>query len=365
MVCHAALGPAAMGPMRSSSWALHQLAGPSARPYYGGYPHEPSGKLRRRLIQQPPLVTGAVATHLTMESKRYLSTILATCTVPWNDAYQFMEDPFREQVRQLRHGLTKHLYIFGTAGEGYAVSDQQFDRIARVFREETDFEDTHPMLGIISLSTSTIIERIERGLAMGFEAFQISLPSWGALTDREVDRFFAETCGRFPQASFLHYNLKRTKRMLAGADYARLAAAHPNLVAVKTGADDRDQLVDLLTHAPQLQFFFTEPFYALVRDEHECGLLISLASIHFERAKRYFAARGDELAALQAEIDVVRQRLFDAVGQAGHMDGVFDKLFTKLHLPEFPLRLLPPYTAGDEQVFARFRDALPEAWRRR
>lgn len=296
--------------------------------------------------------------------KRYPSVILGTCTIPWNERYEFQQDLFREQVRQLRASLTKHLYIFGTAGEGHAVSDRQFEQIARAFREEMDREDTHAMLGIISLSQMTIIERIERGLAMGYDTFQISFPSWGALTDREVDIFFSETCGRFPDARFMHYNLPRTKRMLGGADYHRLAAAHPNLVAVKTGGE-RDELIDMLTGAPQLQFFFTERGYASMRDAYECGLLISLASINTDQANRFFTARGRELAAMAEELARIREGLYAAVGDAGHMDGVYDKLFARLRMPGFPLRLLPPYTAGDETVFARFREAVPTHWQPR
>jgi hypothetical protein len=43
------------------------------------------------------------------------------------------------------------------------------------------------MIGIISLSLPTIIERIERAQAMGARRFQLSLPSWGALRDSELD----------------------------------------------------------------------------------------------------------------------------------------------------------------------------------
>ena len=126
--------------------------------------------------------------------KRYPSEILATCVVPWEEDFEFAEERFRQQVRTVLRNLTRHVYIFGTAGEGYAVDEQQFDRIARVFREETERAEVHPMVGVISLSLSTIIGRIERARGMGFRAFQLSLPSWGALTDLEVEVFFAETC---------------------------------------------------------------------------------------------------------------------------------------------------------------------------
>jgi dihydrodipicolinate synthase/N-acetylneuraminate lyase len=222
---------------------------------------------------------------------------------------------------------------------------------------------TTPMVGLISLSLPTIRERLERCLARGLTHFQISLPCWSVLSDREVDRFFAETCGRYPEARFLHYNLMRTKRLLTGADYARLAAAHPNLVAVKTGGPTPEFVADLLTKAPDLQFFVGEPNYTRFRDRYECGLLISLAGIHPAMAQRYHAARGAELAALGADLATVRDALMEAAGKVERMDGYYDKLLLKATVPELPLRLLPPYESPDDTVFAQFMRGLPAAWR--
>ena len=296
-------------------------------------------------------------------TKRYPTAILATCVVPWNEQLEFEEDRFREQVRAILQGLTSHLYIFGTAGEGYAVSEEQFDRIVRVFREETDQPEVHPMVGVISLSLPTIIARIERARDLGFRAFQLSLPSWGVLSDREMDVFFAETCDRFLDCRFLHYNLGRAKRVLAGDDYARLAAAHPNLVAVKTSGEGREDLVDLLEKAPALQFFFTELNYALVRDAHECGYLISLGVANFARARQFFGARGEELQRFRAELQDMREALMQSVGGAAFIDGAYDKMIYKVCEPDFPLRLLPPYQGADEIAYQRFVDTMPIAWK--
>src|ERR1043166_2716629 len=65
--------------------------------------------------------------------KRYPVCILATACIPWNEDFTFAEDLFRREVRQLLKGLTRHVYIFGTAGEGYAGTERQFDEICRAF----------------------------------------------------------------------------------------------------------------------------------------------------------------------------------------------------------------------------------------
>ena len=118
--------------------------------------------------------------------KRYEKCILATCPVPWDENYDFSEGIFRDQLRLISGNGTKHIYIFGTAGEGYAVTDSQFARITEVFSDE-------------------------------------------------IRRFFVEICGRFYDCSFLHYNNLRSKRTITPDEYALLVDEFPNLVATKKG----------------------------------------------------------------------------------------------------------------------------------
>jgi hypothetical protein len=75
--------------------------------------------------------------------------ILATAVVPWTADYSFDAGTFRRQVRTIARGLTRHIYVFGTAGEGYGVSDAQFREIATCFWETAQEEKVTAMLGII------------------------------------------------------------------------------------------------------------------------------------------------------------------------------------------------------------------------
>lgn len=299
---------------------------------------------------------------------RYPSCIMACCVVPWNDKYEFQEDLFRHQVRHLLQHGTKHLYLFGTASEGYAVTDRQFLEISTVFHDEMRRGGAEPMIGIISLSLPTIIERLAIARDLGVRRFQISLPSWGALSDRELTRFFQETCGRFPDCSFLHYNLMRTKRLVTPQEYGRLAEEHPNLVATKNSTDSMDRIYGLLTEAPQLQHFLTETGFLYGSLFGECGLLISLAATNWKSAYAFFeAGRKRDVAALteqHRELIGVLQILLAAGGGQAHMDGAFDKMLWRLHDDRFPLRLLPPYDGASEEGFEQFRTALKERFPR-
>ena len=289
--------------------------------------------------------------------------ILATAVVPWTDRFEFDETSFRRQVKTIANDLTRDIYIFGTAGEGYGVSERQFDQVAKAFWESACEYDVSPMVGVISLSLPNIIDRISRCHALGFRAFQLSLPSWGALNDQEVDRFFAQTCGRFPDSQFHHYNLLRTKRLLTSVEYKRLAEAHANFVAVKASTADPAVLADLLTVSPRLRFYFTEMGYAIARRTHEMGLLISLASVHPARAKQFVAGDDAQRTADVADLHQVAAALKEISANRFHIDGAYDKMLFRLSDPSFPLRLLPPYSHATEEDFARFKAAIPTGWR--
>lgn len=301
-------------------------------------------------------------------SKRYRPCVLATCCVPWREDFTFAVDIFRRSVRHLIAQGIRDLYIFGTAGEGYAVTESQFDEITRVFLDETSGDGVQSMVGLISLSLPAIIGRIERARAMGALRFQLSLPGWGVLRDAEMDTFFRETCGRFPDCEFLHYNLMRTGRIITGAEYGRLALEHRNLVATKNSTADEARLQSLMTEAPTLQHFITEAGFAKAARMSECGFLISVASSNLALGRRYFRL-GQE--GIFAELDAMQQELADivpalkaAAGGGVHMDGAFDKMFCRLHDPEFPLRLLPPYAAVTDENFQRYADTLRAKHRR-
>lgn len=290
-------------------------------------------------------------------------SILATAVVPWTERYEFDEPRFRRQVHTIAKNLTRHIYVFGTAGEGYAVTGRQFDSITRAFWESSREAGVEPMVGLISLSLPTIIERIERCHALGFRLFQLSLPSWGPLNDRELDAFFAETVGRFSDCRFHHYNLLRTKRLLTSAEYRRLAAAHPNFVAVKASTADPAVVADLLTMTPRLRFFITEKGYAIARRTHDVGLLISLASVNPTRAKAFVAGDDAQRAADVADFSVMGATLKELSADRFHIDGAYDKMLFRVTDPTFPLRLLPPYASATEEDFRRFLAALPAGWR--
>jgi dihydrodipicolinate synthase/N-acetylneuraminate lyase len=293
---------------------------------------------------------------------RYPRTVLGTVCLPWTEDGTLDEALFRRAITKLVAAGLPDLYILGTAGEGYALTDSVFRRVIAIFAETMqDAGGSSPMVGIVSQSLATMIERIEFGLTLGIDTFQFSLPNWSVTSDTEMRQVFAEICGRFPEARFLHYNLMRSGRLVRPADYAELAALHPNLVATKYGGGDPFLISGLMRHAPQLTHFLTEQGYYIAAPLGPAALLTSISSSNPTRAREYLnaGAGGDaaRFAKLYCELCGVLHALLEATGTS-FVDGAYDKAILKLSQPDFPLRLLPPYETTTDEAFRRYRDAL-------
>lgn len=294
--------------------------------------------------------------------KRYPKTILATACVPWDEQYRFAEAPFRKQVRELVARGIAHLYLFGTAGEGYAVTETQYGQIVAAFAEEMSGEGLFPMVGLVSLSFATMRERLETAYAHGIRDFQFALPSWGALSDRELELFFHSLCDPYPDCRFMHYNLGRSKRIVTAAEYFRFAAEIPNFVGAKYMTNDALVIHSLVAKNSPLQFYFDETGYLIGSLFGECGLLVSTVNTHLVRARELFASGGRDAAAIARYFDEcagVLDGLFACTGEE-KIDGAYDKLIYRAIDPEFPLRMLPPYSTTTEEQCENYRKFLRE-----
>ena len=297
---------------------------------------------------------------------RYPSAMLAACPTAWDDDERLDEAMFRREVQLVLEGGFDHLYVFGTGSEGYAVDTARFTQVARAFWDET--QAAHPMIGVIGLSTANIVERLRIAYEIGFRTFQISLPSWGPLTDDEVLRFFVDVCGTFPDAPFLHYNLPRTKRVLTGVHYARLIGEVPNLVATKNTAGGLDGRRRPAAPRARAHAFHGRGQLPARRDVR-LGRVAGDDGASWRRCAAASSSRPADARPRDALHAPARVRALDreSVGvalTAPHMDGAYDKMLTKLGmLPDFPLRLLSPYTSFKDDDYRAMKEVLDDGWR--
>ena len=296
---------------------------------------------------------------------RYPSTIMVSCVAPWTPDEEIHQPRCRAQADAAPAAGYRHLYIFGTAGEGYAVDTRRFRGVAELFREVTSGPDIHAMVGVIGLSTATVVERIAIAYDLGFRAFQISLPRWDVPRDPEVATFFREVCGSFPDAIFMHYNTGRVGRILGADHYRRFIEDAPNLVATKTMTADVNIVARLVAEVPELQHFLTEPMLAHGALHGECSLLATFGLLAPKRSWEMFHAaregRTSDAIRLGDWFRCLSDEVFAPAMIDQRIDGTYDKAIVRLGpIPDFPLRMLSPYRWLSEHEVEACRAILTE-----
>ena len=297
---------------------------------------------------------------------RHHQAILVSCEIPWDENEQLEEAIFRQEVRHFLSLGFKDVYVFGTAGEGHAVDLARFDRIVKVFREETAHDGVTPMVGVIALSTANAVERLRIAYAAGFRLFQISLPGWGMLDDAELMRFFHDVCDSFPDCGFLHYNLMRSRRLLTAAEYRRIADEIPNFVATKNTGTTVATTIELMKTVPEIQHFLGESMFPTGCLFGECSLLSSFGPLMPTKTKEFFeygrSGQIERLFRAQAEYMQVVRAFHEPVRGSDRMDGAYDKMWVRLGGVPMPLRLLSPYLPFPEEVLERCRRILMDRY---
>jgi len=293
---------------------------------------------------------------------RYVRNFLGTVSMPWHPDFSFDQATFRKSVRVLVSSGMRDLYLFATAGEGYAVTVGQFRQVTEAFADEhAAAGGIDPMIGVVGISLATSLKRVGVAHSLGLRDFQFSLPPWSALTGKETTAVFVAFCDGFPDSRCMHYSLARSGRIVSPRAYGALAVRREGLVATKYGASEPNQVVGMLREAPQLHHFFTQNGCFLGAALGECGFIASVASSNPVRARVFVDAGAsgdmDRPPALYAELSALSAALATAIGP-GRIDGTHGKVIHQLANPAFPLRLLPPFEGSTDAEFESYRQVM-------
>ena len=289
--------------------------------------------------------------------KRFPRLQLCAACVPWTEDFQLDVPLFRKGVRLLCEQDAGSIYLFGTAGEGYAVDRAQYLQIVTEFMDEMkNYPDVIPMVGVISMSMTEAMERIRLAGELGVRYFQISFPNWGAVSNEEALIFFKTVCGAFPDYNFMHYNnALRSRKRLAPRDYKRLVEEIPNLVAVKFPGPSFNEIHEFASLDLPIRVFFLEYAYGYGSMVYpEFGFLASITNCSYKIMRQYYRAGverdWDTILNIHNDFPAAYDALFSNC-PGDKIDSAYDKLYLQFAIPEFPARILPPYVGcTDAQV---------------
>jgi len=283
---------------------------------------------------------------------------MVSIVCPWDDDERLDEPMFRRATRHALNAGFEQLYVFGTAGEGYAVDTPRFGRVVEVFADELAGTETTWIIGVIGLSSANVIERVALAHELGARAFQISLPSWSTLNDEEVITYFETVCGAFDDSTFMHYNTERVGRIVDGALYSRIIDRVPNLVATKTMTSDLGTVAGVVRDTPELMHFLGEQSIAYGSLFGDVALLGTFGALAPEQSWELLGAAREghhrEAAEIGAWFGRLSADLFAPLFADRRVDGAYDKTIQKLSrgMDDFPLRMLSPYRTVSDDEFA-------------
>ena len=297
---------------------------------------------------------------------RYPRVNLGACLLPWTEDFKLDEKVFEKHIRATLDGNYKHIYLMGTAGEGYALNEDRFRQVVEIFASLTVRDGITPQIGVIGLSMEQIIDRLAFAYDKGIRMFQISLPSWGVLDESETMIFFKTVCGSFPDSMFLHYNLARAKRIINGAEYHRIAEEVPNLVATKNSSSDYVRTAELMHNAPELRHFLLDFNFAIGCTFGPCGLLCGRGAAFPQTTwKFYEAGLSNNIAELFRVTRLFWEFTNDLFVHLSRrmIDGSYDKMFVWFRDESFPYRMLPPYIGANEEEARMCREMFEKKYK--
>ncbi len=287
--------------------------------------------------------------------KEQLQGYLVSVPLPWDEHGQLLVDQFRAATRKLLQEGCDGIYLFGTSGEGYAVSDDEFKVIIDLFEVETQGFDGFIQVGCFGISSDQVKVRCEMAADRGITAVQITLPFWKELSDGELTRYFQDVCGSFPELSFLLYNNPRNKRRLNGRELAGIASQVPNLHGTKTGSGSEMDFYELLTEASTLRHFVTESAFPFCYPLGAAGLIPSSNYSRPRFSRSYYEAvtGGDVVRAQELHRNIIRFFYETALPlvRKGYIDGAIDKAYAKIGGMDLPLYMKSPYLPLSEEDY--------------
>jgi dihydrodipicolinate synthase/N-acetylneuraminate lyase len=300
-----------------------------------------------------------------MLTKENLRGIWPCIPVSWDAKGSFDEETFGENVARLCASGVHGVYTTGTTSEFYALDDDEYRRMVKVFAEVSRGTWVLTQVGCTWTDTRGCIKRAEVAAEYGLDGLQTALPFWMGLTDDEVVRFFADLSRACPGMPIIHYNTSRSKRVVDGKLYRRIAGQVPALIGTKQTTSDMMALVDLFVGAPEINHFASDWLLVPLMMLGAKGAYSAIGTFNPKLLLNWYGLceRGEWGAALEIQKRVLRLivEVDNPVTELGYTDPASDKAWAELSGFLKGSRVVRgPYTTIPDDVLETIRRGIME-----
>jgi len=264
---------------------------------------------------------------------REITGTWATLLLPINEDESIDFSRLADEIDCLLATGVDGIYTNGTAGEFFAQSEDEFDRIHALLAEKCESAGRPFQIGASHMSAQISLSRVRRAAALKPSAIQIILPDWVPVSLEEAIAFLQRVAAAAGSVGLVLYNPPHAKRVLQPADYTRLAAAVPALVGLKVGGE-KEWYADIRRRAPQVSMFVPGHQLATGYTVGAAGSYSNVACLQPAAAKRWNELMKVSIqAALALEAKIQRfmnDHILSFREQRGYSNAALDKLLAAI-----------------------------------
>lgn len=253
------------------------------------------------------------------------------------------------------------VYSNGTAGEFFAQSEEEFDRIQEMVAEKFEAAGIPFQIGACHSAPHISLSRIRRAAELKPGAIQVILPDWFPVVEEEaiatLERF-AESAGDVP---LILYNPPHAKRVLDPLTWARVRRAVPSISGVKVaGGSDPEWYREMKDALDGAALFVAGHFLATGMQHGATGSYSNVACLHPGGAQRWYAqmlSNPDGALELEERIQgFLGKWIHPLIFEEGYSNPAIDKLLAAIGgWADIGTRMRWPYRWVPEDRVARLR----------
>ena len=272
-------------------------------------------------------------------------------------------DLLRSEIRTFAAAKVDGVYSNGSAGEFYAQTEDEFDRLHKLLADECERAHLPFQIGASHPSPQISLGRLQRAKALKPGAFQIILPDWFPPALAEIHRFIDCMARAAYPIPLVLYNPPHAKRRLDPSEWGQVIDEHPAIAGIKVAGGDQGWYEAMKGVLERISVFIPGHHLATGLSRGAHGAYSNMACLNPASAQRWYRlCCSDPRSGLETEVRINRfitETVLPVIKAKQLSNMAADKALGAAGgwLPGLSTRLRWPYTSATAEDAAHFRAA--------
>lgn len=286
----------------------------------------------------------------------------STVLLPINADQSIDWNRLDEELDRLVEFCPDGVYSNGTAGEFFAQTEEEFDRIQEMVASKFEAAEIPFQIGASHPAPHISLSRIRRAAALQPGAIQVILPDWFPVVEEEAISALTEFATAAGDIPLVLYNPPHAKRVLSPSSWKRIRAAVPNIVGVKVaGGSDPEWYGAILDALDGAALFVAGHFLATGIRLGAHGSYSNVACLHPKGAQRWYECMLrdlDRALGIEGRIQgFLQEHIHPLIHEERYANPAIDKLLAAIGgWTNVGTRMRWPYRWVPEERVAALRD---------